>query len=96
MAGGLLVGLKRETAANYTFLIAVPLMFVACLYDLLKNISILTVDDLQMLAIGYLVAFVVAYWSVLWFLKFLHKYNLTSFAYYRIILAVAALTYFYF
>ena len=72
-AGGLLVGLKRETAANYTFLIAVPLMFVACLYDLLKNISILTVDDLQMLAIGFVVAFVVAYWSVLWFLKFLHK-----------------------
>ena len=96
LAGGLLVGLKRETAANYTFLIAVPLMFVACLYDLLKNISILTVDDLQMLAIGFVVAFVVAYWSVLWFLKFLHKYSLTSFAYYRIILAVAALTYFYF
>lgn len=93
---GLLVGLKRETAANYTFLIAVPLMFVACLYDLLKNISILTVDDLQMLAIGFVVAFIVAYWSVLWFLKFLHKYSLTSFAYYRIILAVAALTYFYF
>ena len=35
LAGGLLVGLKRETAANYTFLIAVPLMFVACLYDLI-------------------------------------------------------------
>ena len=96
LAGGLLVGLKRDTAANYTFLIAVPLMFVACLYDLLKNISILTVDDLQMLAIGFVVAFVVSYWSVLWFLKFLHKNSLTSFAYYRIILAVAALTYFYF
>lgn len=96
LAGGLLVGLKRETAANYTFLIAVPLMFIACIYDLLKNIHILTVDDLQMLAIGFVVAFIVAYWSVLWFLKFLHKYSLTSFAYYRIILAVVTLLYFYF
>lgn len=96
LAGGLLVGLKRETAANYTFLIAVPLMFVACLYDLWKNIDILTIDDLQMLAIGFLVAFIVAYWSVLWFLKFLHKYSLTFFAYYRIILAVVAFKYFYF
>ena len=60
LAGGLLVGLKRETAAIIAFLIAVPLMFVACLYDLLKNISILTVDDLQMLAIGL--------WLLLWLL----------------------------
>lgn len=95
IAGGLLVGLNRQVAASYTFLIAVPLMFAACLYDLLKNLQYLTVDDLQVLAIGFVVSFVVAYWSVLWFLKFLHKYNLTSFAIYRILLAAFTMWYFY-
>ena len=94
IAGGLLSGLSREAAASYTFIIAVPLMFVACIYDLLKNMAYLTGDELQLLAIGFFVSTVVAYWSVLWFLKFLHKYNLSSFAYYRIILA--AFTYWYF
>lgn len=94
IAGGLLVGLSRQAAANYTFLIAVPLMFVACLYDLLKNINNLSTDDLTVLGIGFVVSFIVAYWSVLWFLKFLHKYDLTSFAWYRIILE--GITYWYF
>lgn len=95
IAGGLLVGLNRQVAASYTFLIAVPLMFAACLYDLLKNLQYLTAGDLQVLAIGFVVSFVVAYWSVLWFLKFLHKYDLTSFAIYRILLAAFTMWYFY-
>ncbi len=96
IAGGLLVGLSRRTAASYTFLIAVPLMFVACIYDLLKNLQHLSSNDLLVLAIGFIVSFVVAYASVLWFLKFLHKYDLTSFAWYRIALALVTFWYFYF
>ena len=42
-------------------------MFVACIYDLLKNIHALSMDDLTILAIGFVVSFVVAYWSVLLF-----------------------------
>ena len=94
IAGGLLVGLSRQAAASYTFLIAVPLMFVACIYDLLKSLKYLTADDLTILGIGFVVSFIVAYWSVLWFLKFLHKYDLTIFAWYRI--ALACVTYWYF
>ena len=89
------MALTRNAAANYTFLIAVPLMFVACIYDLLKNLSNLSAGDLQVLAIGFVVSFVVAYASVLWFLKFLHKYDLTSFAVYRILLAGFTYWYFY-
>lgn len=96
IAGALLVGLSREASASFAFLIAVPLMFAACLYDLMKNMHHLTGSEFQMLAIGFVTAFIVSYFSVLWFLKFLNKYSLTSFAYYRIILAVAALWYFYF
>ena len=95
IAGGLLVGLSREVAAQYTFLIAVPLMFVACIYDLLKNLNHLSSGDFQILGIGFVVSFIVAYASVLWFLKFLQKYNLTSFAYYRIILSLVTMWYFY-
>ena len=95
IAGGLLVGLNRQVAAHYTFLIAVPLMFVACIYDLLKNLGGLTANDLQVLGIGFVVSFIVAYWSVLWFLKFLHRYDLTSFAWYRIVLACFTYWYFY-
>lgn len=95
IAGGLIVGLSRRAAASYTFLIAVPLMFVACTYDLLKNLAYLNQDDLIVLGIGFAVSFFVAYWSVLWFLKFLHKYDLTSFAWYRIALAFVTYWYFY-
>lgn len=95
IAGGLLVGLTRKTAANYTFLIAVPLMFVACIFDLVKNWQYLSQEGLLVLATGFVVSFVVAYWSVLWFLKFLNKYDLTSFAIYRIILAAFTFWYFY-
>lgn len=95
IAGGLLVGLSREAAASYTFLIAVPIMFCACIYDLLRNMHMLSVGDLQVLGIGFVTSFVVAYASVLWFLKFLQKYDLTSFAWYRIILAAASYWYFY-
>ncbi len=95
IAGGLLAGLSREAAAGYTFLIAVPLMFVACIFDLLKNLEYLSADDLQVLAIGFVVSFIVAYWSVLWFLKFLQKYSLTSFAWYRIALSLVTYWYFY-
>ncbi len=95
IAGGLLVGLSRGAAANYTFLIAVPLMFVACIYDLVKNFDNLSPEHLQILGIGFVVAFVVAYVSVLWFLKFLNKYNLTCFAWYRIGLALVSYAYFH-
>ena len=76
IAGGLLVGLTRSAAANYTFVIAVPLMFVACIYDLLKNLQYLSAGDLQVLVIGFVVSFIVAYISVLWFLKFLQNSKL--------------------
>lgn len=94
LSGGLFFGLSRTAAADFSFIIAVPLMMVACFYDLLKVISHLSVDNLHMLAIGFVIAFVVAYGSVVWFLKFLNKSTLASFAYYRFILA--AVSYYYF
>jgi len=94
ISGGLILGIRRGVAAEFSFIIAVPLMLVACLYDLLKVWNELNIGDLYMFAIGFLVAFVVAYFSVVWFIRFLNKSTLASFAYYRLLLAL--LSYYYF
>ena len=94
IAGGLFFGMSRTAAAEFSFIIAVPLMLVACLYDLLKIWQKLNMSDLTMLAIGFVTAFVVAYFSIVWFLRFLNKSTLASFAYYRFV--IAGLSYYYF
>ncbi|WP_378957025.1 undecaprenyl-diphosphate phosphatase [Pelosinus sp. sgz500959] len=95
ISGGLILGISRAAAAEFSFIIAVPLMAVACLYDLLKVWDKLNLADIQMFAIGFSVAFVVAYISVVWFIKFLNKSTLASFAYYRFVLAIASYYYFF-
>lgn len=95
ISGGLFLGMSRKAAADFSFIIAVPLMFVACIYDLLKSLSFLTSDDLIMIAIGFVVAFITAYVSVLWFLRFLNKSTLASFAYYRFVVAFVSFMHFF-
>ena len=94
IAGGLLFGMSRKAAAEFSFIIAVPIMLAACLYDLLKIWHKLSIADVQMFAIGFVTAFIIAYISIVWFLQFLNKSTLASFAYYRFV--VAALSYWYF
>lgn len=96
IAGGLCFGLSRTAAAEFSFIIAVPLMTVACLYDLIKMWDILNVAQFQMLAIGFIVSFIVAMLSISWLLKFLNKSTLASFAYYRFVLALLSVWYFYY
>ena len=50
LGGGLLLGISRKAAADYSFIIAVPVMIVACFYDLLKSLSYLGGSDLAMIA----------------------------------------------
>ena len=95
IAGGLFLGLSRKAAADFSFIIAVPVMIIACFYDLLKSWSVLDSGDLVMIAIGFVTAFIVAYISVLWFLKFLNKSTLTSFSCYRFLVAVVSFVYFF-
>ena len=94
IAGGLLLGMSRKAAAEFSFVIAVPLMLVACSYDLMKIWHQLNSGDFAMIFIGFVVAFITAYISIVWFLRFLNNSTLASFAYYRIILAILAYRYF--
>lgn len=96
IAGGLCFGLSRTTAAEFSFIVAVPLMVVACLYDVVKMWDILNIAQFQMLVIGFTVAFVVAMLSIVWLLRFLNKSTLAFFAYYRFVLALLSAWYFYY
>ena len=95
IAGSLLLGISRKAAADFTFIMAVPLMFLACTFDLIKVIPYLQTSDFGILAVGFFTAFIVAYASILWFLKFLNNSTLTGFAVYRFFVAIVAFIYFW-
>ena len=84
--GGLLNGLDRKTAAEYSFLAAVPVMIAATGYDLYKNWSHFQGGDFLLLAIGFGVSFVVAYFTVAAFIRVLQRWTLKPFAWYRLAL----------
>lgn len=85
--GGLLNGLDRKTAAEYSFLAAVPVMIAATGYDLYKTWSHFQAGDLVLLGIGFGVSFVVAYITVAAFIRLLGRWTLKPFAWYRLALA---------
>ena len=88
IAGGLFFGLSRMAAAEFSFIVAVPLMFAACGYDMYKMASHLDANGLLVLAVGFVVAFLFSYGSIVWFMKFLNRQKLAAFAYYRIVLSI--------
>ncbi|WP_339061586.1 undecaprenyl-diphosphate phosphatase [Tepidibacillus marianensis] len=87
IAGGLLVKTNHKAAAEFSFIIAIPMMIAASGYDLLKSYQYLSVNDIGFFAIGFIVSFIVAWFAVISFLKLLQKVKLTPFAYYRFIVA---------
>ncbi len=89
--GGMICNLSKEAAAKFSFIIAVPIMFAAVGYDLLKNISLLTSDKLPWFGIGFLVSFIVALISIKFFLYALQKIGLWGFGIYRILLGIVIL-----
>ncbi len=85
--GGLLMGLERKTAAEYSFLAAVPVMMAASGYDLFKTWSQFQEGGLLFLIIGFAVSFITAYLTVSAFIRILGRWTLKPFAWYRIALA---------
>lgn len=89
--GGVLYGLDRKTAVEYSFLAAVPVMIAATSYDLLKNIDILQLSDIPLFATGFITAFISAVLAIKYFVQFVQRYSFKPFAYYRIALAIIVL-----
>ncbi|NTW25900.1 MAG: undecaprenyl-diphosphate phosphatase, partial [Lentimicrobium sp.] len=89
--GGMSQGLDRKTAAEFSFLLAVPTMFAASGYKLLQNYKTITPDNIDTLLIGNAVAFIVAMIAIKSFITFLTKYGFKLFGYYRIVVGLIIL-----
>jgi undecaprenyl-diphosphatase len=90
--GGMLVGLSRRAAAEFSFLAAVPILTIAALHDLVEAVRVFSYQDLKLVAIGFIVSFFSALFTMRWFISVVSRWSLQPFAYYRLV--VAALVYF--
>jgi undecaprenyl-diphosphatase len=100
IAAGQMVGLDRPTALEFSFLLSIPTMIAATIWDLKKEVFpsgggvahvVMTTDNWIVLAIGFVVSFIVALGVVEWFLHWVRKHGFTMFAIYRILLGLALL-----
>ncbi len=82
--GGMLMGLKKEKAAEFSFLLAVPTMLMATAYDISKSYHSFPLENWQLLAFGFLVAFLTATVTVKLLLYFVARYSFLPFGIYRI------------
>jgi len=89
--GGLLFGLSRRAATEFSFFLAVPTLIAAGGYDLLKNRALFDVHDLGMFGVGMVAAFVSAFLCVRWLLRYIASHDFTIFAWYRIVFGVIVL-----
>lgn len=87
IAGGLIAGVERKTAAEFSFILAVPMMIGASGYDFYKSLDFLHVSDIPLFVVGFVTAFIVAMLAIVFFLKLLRRFTLVPFAVYRFILA---------
>ncbi|MEN4053506.1 MULTISPECIES: undecaprenyl-diphosphate phosphatase [Sulfurimonas] len=92
--GALLVDLSRKASAEFSFLLAFPVMCAVTGYDLLKHYHEFSDANLVTLVLGFVVAFVVAYLTIKLFLKFLEKFTFVTFGIYRILFGILLLTLF--
>jgi undecaprenyl-diphosphatase len=87
ISGGVLLGMSHRAAADFTFIMAVPIMFGASFLSLLKNWQYFTLEALPFFIAGFVSAFVFALISIRFFLKLINKIKLVPFAVYRLMLA---------
>jgi undecaprenyl-diphosphatase len=84
--GGLLLGMKRVAATEFSFLLAIPTMFAATGFEMAKNFKEFTPEGGIVLLIGFVTAFISAYISVKWLLNFIKTHTFIPFGIYRIII----------
>ena len=93
--GGMVFGLTRQTATEFSFFLAIPIMFAATAYDLIKSWNMLSVADLPLFAVGFITAFLSALLVIKVLIKYVANHDFTVFAWYRIIFGTAVLLYFW-
>ncbi len=92
--GAMLVGLNRKASAEFSFLLAFPVMCATTGYDLLKHYNDFSGSNLVVLGVGFVTAFIVAYLTIKLFLIFLQRFTFVAFGIYRIIFGTILLIWF--
>ena len=92
--GGILLGCSRELASEYTFFLAVPVMFGASLLKLVKHGFAFTGVEVAIMIVGMLVAFAVSIFAIKFLMQYIKKHDFKAFGWYRIVLGVIVLLYF--
>lgn len=90
--GAMFVGLTRKASAEFSFLLAFPVMCATTGYDIVKHYHEFTRENLVVLGVGFVVSFCVAYLTIKLFLKFLERFTFVFFGIYRIIFGVFLLS----
>lgn len=89
--GGMLFGLSRHAATEFSFFLAIPTLGVATVYQLYKERALLSADDLGMWAVGFIAAFASAFLCVRWLLRYISSHDFVPFAWYRIAFGIIVL-----
>jgi len=89
--GGMLLGLSRKAATDFSFYLAIPTLIGAGAYSLYKERALLSLADLPMFGVGLLFSFISAWLCVRWLLRFISTHNFNGFAWYRIVFGLVVL-----
>ncbi|KVN94022.1 UDP pyrophosphate phosphatase [Burkholderia ubonensis] len=89
--GGMLFGLDRRVATEFSFFLAIPIIFGATLYETVKDWHAFTVDSIGLFALGLAASFVSAFACVRWLLRYVASHDFTAFAWYRIVFGLFVL-----
>ena len=93
--GGMLFGLSRQVATEFSFFLAVPIMFAATGYQLVRYWYLFSAKDVAPFAVGFVVSFFAALLAVRGLIRYVANHDFRAFAWYRIALGVAVLAYFF-
>ena len=89
--GGMLLGLSRKAATDFSFFLAIPTLIGAGVYSLYKERALLSMADLPMFAVGLFFSFISAWLCVRWLLRYISTHDFVPFAWYRIAFGIAVL-----
>ena len=89
--GGMLFGLSRKAATDFSFYLAIPTLIGAGVYSLYKERALLSLADLPLFGVGLVLSFISAWLCIGWLLRFISTHSFTGFAYYRIVFGLLVL-----
>ena len=92
--GGMIFGLSRQAATEFSFFLAIPVMFAASFYDLYKHWDLMNGQELGVFAVGFITAFISAFFATKALVKFVARHTFLVFAWYRVAFGVILLLYY--